>query len=161
MSLPEPDLIRERVADYPRPPRLERTWRVLRVEAFGHVIAETRHGYRVLETYHPPTYYLPGEDVDRGALQKLNARSLCEWKGIASYYDVVLGGRRIVSAAWGYHSPTAPFAPLSGHFAFYPTHLDCFVDGERVRPQEGGFYGGWITSEVVGPFKGEPGTGHW
>lgn len=157
MSLPEPQPLRERVADYPRPPHLQHTSRVLRVEAFGQVIAETRRGLRVLETWHPPTYYLPVEDVDRGVLERLNARSLCEFKGVANYFDVVLGGRRIVSAAWSYPHPTPAFAPLAGHLAFYPSKLDCFVDGERVRAQEGGFYGGWITADLIGPFKGDGG----
>ena len=152
----------ESVWDYPRPAIGERTNRLLRVEFAGEVIAETRNGVRTLETSHPPTYYFPPEDVKREHLHPTGDRSLCEWKGQAHYFDVVVSDRTAPQASWFYPNPTQPFQLLSGHFAFYPALMDaCFVDGERVEPQPGGFYGGWVTRDLTGPFKGGPGSMGW
>jgi uncharacterized protein (DUF427 family) len=152
--------VAESVWDYPRPPRVEATERRVRVELGGAVIADTRGAWRVLETSHPPTYYVPLEDVAPGALvESGGATTFCEWKGIASYYDVVAGGKRASRAAWTYHEPRPGFEAIRDAVAFYPAAMDaCWVDDERVEPQPGGFYGGWITRDVVGPFKGEPGS---
>ena len=125
------------------------------------MIADTTGARRVLETYHPPTYYLPPEDVFTRALKPLPATSYCEWKGTASYFDVESGTDRAERAAWAYFDPQSPYEELSGYVSFYPSLVDCFVDGERVRPQPGVFYGGWVTSAVTGPFKGSPGMDGW
>lgn len=152
----------ESVWDYPRPPRLEQTQRHIQVLFNGVTIADTRRAWRVLETSHPPTYYIPPEDIQMDYLQPGNGRSFCEWKGPAGYYSVVVDGRRAENAAWFYPNPTPDFTPIRNHVAFYAAQMDaCTVDGERVQPQPGSFYGGWITSDVVGPFKGEPGSWGW
>jgi uncharacterized protein (DUF427 family) len=150
----------ESVWDYPRPPRLEATERHLVVRLGATVIAATRHGLRVLETSHPPTYYFPPADIDVTLLTPAPGRSWCEWKGAASYLDVTVGATHLPRAAWSYPEPTAPFAALANHVAFYPHQLECLVDDERAEPQNE-FYGGWITSHVAGPFKGPPGTEWW
>jgi uncharacterized protein (DUF427 family) len=148
--------------DYPRPPRLEPVSARLVVVLAGDTIADTTRGYRVLETSHPPNYYLPLDDVVFDALERTEGRSFCEFKGRAHYYTVRAGERIESDAAWGYDEPSAAYQQLAGHVAFYAGRMDgCFVDGERVTPQPGGFYGGWITSKVVGPFKGGPGTRGW
>jgi uncharacterized protein (DUF427 family) len=158
----EPAPGQESVWDYPRPPRVEKTDRHLRVVFHGVTIAETRRALRVLETSHPPVYYIPPEDIRMRHLVELSESSWCEWKGGASYYDVVVEGRRAERAAWTYHQPRAGYEAIKDHVAFYPGRMDaCTVNGERVTPQPGGFYGGWITSDVVGPFKGGPGTRGW
>jgi len=155
-------LPRERVADYPRPPALVASTEHVRVEALGQLLAETQQCLRVLETFHPPTYYLPPEALRRELLEPVEGRSFCEWKGIARYFDVVVAAgtpaeRRLRRAVWSYPSPTPAFAALAGWFALYPALMDsCWVDGELVVPQPGGFYGGWITDRVQGPFKGDP-----
>ncbi len=152
----------ESVWDYPRPPRLERTRRRLEVDFAGEVVADTRAGWRVLETSHPPVYYLPPEDIRMDLLRSAGGGSFCEWKGIARYWDVVVGGREARKAAWSYPDPTPSFAPIRDHLAFYAGPMDeCRVDGAVVTPQPGGFYGGWITPDVVGPFKGGPGSWGW
>ncbi len=153
----------ESVWDYPRPPRLESVTKQLRVTLGGTLIAETARGHRVLETSHPPVYYIPRDDVSEGALIASGGRSHCEWKGAATYYDVVGGnGVRIPRGAWSYLDPDAGFDAIRGAIAFYPAGMDvCEVAGERVTPQPGGFYGGWITRDITGPFKGEPGTMGW
>jgi uncharacterized protein (DUF427 family) len=152
----------ESVWDYPRPPALERSDRHVVMRRGDTVIAETRRPWRVLETSHPPGWYLPREDVAPGVLVPSSAAStVCEWKGRATYWDVVLPEGVLEAAVWSYESPTAPFAALAGAVTGYPALLECLVDGERARPQEGRFYGGWITSDVVGPFKGGPGTLGW
>lgn len=152
----------EWVWDYPRPPRLEAVPESLRVEWGGRVVAESRRGWRVLETSHPPTYYIPIADTDADLLQRGQGSSWCEYKGRARYYDLALGEARSASAAWGYDQPSQGFEQLAGALAFYPSRVEaCFVDGERVRAQEGDFYGGWITSKVAGPFKGGPATLGW
>jgi uncharacterized protein (DUF427 family) len=164
-SRPAPDPAgpgQESVWSYPRPPRLEATGRRLRVVLGGAVIAETRAGFRVLETSHPPNYYFPAHDVVDGALARGAGASWCEFKGRAHYFDVRGGNRLERDAAWGYDDPSPGFEPLRGCVAFYPGRMDaCFVDAEEVIAQPGGFYGGWITNDVVGPFKGTPGTMGW
>lgn len=158
----EPGPGQESVWDYPRPPRLEPTDRRVRVEFGGEVIAETTRALRVLETSQPPAFYLPPDDVALERLEPSAKHTYCEWKGQADYWTVRVGDRVAVDAAWSYPSPVPGFAALAGHLAFYPRAMDaCWVDDERVRANEGDFYGGWITSSVVGPFKGAPGTGHW
>lgn len=152
----------ESVWDYPRPPVLVSDARRVRVMLGEVVVADTRGALRLLETSHPPTFYLPRTDVDMRCLVAAGGGSFCEWKGSASYFDVRVGGEVVAAAAWSYPSPIdEAFAALAGHLAFYATKLACFVGEERVRPQGGGFYGGWITGELTGPFKGDPGAGHW
>ncbi len=148
--------------DYPRPPRLERSDERVVIELGGVRVADTTSSLRVLETSHPPTYYVPREAFVPGALRPGEGSSFCEWKGAASYLDVLGGDRIAVGKAWYYPEPSSDFAGLRDHVAVYPAAMDrCLVDDEVVRPQAGGFYGGWITSRVVGPFKGEPGTWGW
>ena len=152
----------ERVADYPRPPRLERDARRVRVVFAGETIVDTTAAWRVLETTHPPTFYLPMDAFAPGTLVASARSSFCEWKGHASYWSVAAGGRVARDVAWGYPEPSAGFEPIRGHVALYAGPMDgCFVGDKRVVPQEGGFYGGWITSELIGPFKGAPGTMFW
>lgn len=148
--------------DYPRPPALERTSSRLTVEVAGVVVADTSRAWRVLETSQPPAYYLPPDDVRLDLLEATTSSTFCEWKGQASYRSIRVGDRVAVDAAWVYERPVERFAPIVGHLAFYPGRVDrCTVDGEVVRANEGHFYGGWITSRVVGPFKGGPGTAGW
>jgi uncharacterized protein (DUF427 family) len=165
MRRPTPDTPgpgQESVWDYPRPPRLERTTHHVEVILGGVVIARTSSPLRVLETSHPPTYYLPVADFVPGALRRAGGGSLCEWKGRASYMDLVGGDAVAERAGWFYPSPTPAFAAIIDHLALYPALMDrCTVDGEVVVAQPGGFYGGWVTSKVVGPFKGDPGTMFW
>ena len=152
----------ESVWDYPRPPRLETSAEQVAVELGGRVIATTSHSWRVLETSHPPTYYLPRDAFEPGALREAAGATWCEWKGAASYFDLVAGDRVAPRAAWTYLSPTPGFEPIAGAVAVMPGLADrCSVDSETVLPQPGSFYGGWVTSRVVGPFKGEPGTSGW
>ena len=153
----------ESVWDYPRPPRVEPSSRRVRIELGGEEIVDTTRAQRVLETSHPPTYYVPSEDVAPDALVPSRGRTtFCEWKGVASYYDVVTAGRTVERGAWTYHDPTPGFEAIRDAVAFYPGRMDaCFVDDERVVAQPGDFYGGWITSDVVGPFKGVAGTTGW
>ena len=148
--------------DYPRPPRLEPSTRLVVVEFAGTIIARTRRAVRVLETSHPPTFYLPSKDVSFEYLRPVSgAGSVCEWKGAATYYDVTAGGQTVERSAWTYLYPTPTFGTITGHVSFYPSAFDCSVDGEVVKAQPGGFYGGWVTRDVVGPFKGGPGTWGW
>jgi uncharacterized protein (DUF427 family) len=157
-----PEAGQESVWDYPRPPRLERTARRLRVVFAGRTIADTVAGWRVLETSHPPVYYLPPADVDAGVLALAAGSSFCEFKGRASYYDLVAGPLRSERAAWFYPAPARAFAPIANHLAFYASRVEaCYVDDERVVAQAGDFYGGWVTKDVVGPFKGDAGTWGW
>jgi len=152
----------ESVWDYPRPPRVETSQKLVRVEFAGEVIAETTRAYRVLETSHPPVFYIPLEDVRGEFLRPSRRRTYCEFKGEAGYYDLVAGGREVREAAWYYPEPSARYEALRGHVAFYPGRVDAaWVADEQVTPQEGDFYGGWITSEIEGPFKGAPGTAGW
>ena len=151
----------ESVWDYPRPPKLERSTRHVEVKFDGQPIADTHGAYRVLETSHPPAWYLPPTDIRKEFLRAESKASHCEWKGAAQYWSVQVGARVAQNAAWSYAQPTANFAAIAEYVAFYPGELECFVDGERVQPQPGGFYGGWITPDVAGPFKGIPGSWGW
>ncbi len=161
---PEPG--QESVWDYPRPPQLEPTDEHVVVRLGGTVVLDTRRALRVLETSHPPSYYLPLDDFAPGALQPATGTSFCEWKGLAIYLDVVGGtaDSPVVAsrAAWTYPQPSSPFEQLAGFVSLYPGQMDeCTVGGEVVQAQPGDFYGGWITSRVVGPFKGVPGSRGW
>ncbi len=159
---PGPQPAPESVWDYPRPPRLERVPQRIEVVFAGVTIVDTTAAYRVLETSHPPNYYLPEADVRPGVLRRNAQASFCEWKGLAHYYDVVVGDHLAPSAAWGYDSPTPAYAAIAGHVALYAGRIDeCRIGGEVVQPQPGGFYGGWITANLTGPFKGAPGTEGW
>jgi len=159
---PGPGPGQESVWDYPRPPRVDAVAARVVVVLGGVTVLDTRRALRVLETSHPPTYYLPLADADRAAFVPTSGSSWCEWKGRASYLDVVGGDRRAPAAAWLYPAPSPGYAELIDHVALYPGRMDsCTVDGEVVRAQEGGFYGGWVTDAVVGPFKGGPGTVGW
>ncbi len=158
----EPGLGQESVWDYPRPPRLEDVAGEILVVYAGITIAETRRGKRVLETSHPPVYYIPPQDIGMHYLMKSPLTSWCEFKGNAHYYSVVVNKKEANNAAWYYPEPTPDFLALKNYVAFYPGLMDaCYLSGEKVEPQPGGFYGGWITKNIVGPFKGEPGTEGW
>jgi len=158
----EPGPGQESVWDYPRPPRLERIDKHIQIIFNGAIIADTRRAFRVLETSHPPVYYLPPEDVDQEYVRPVPGSSWCEWKGEAAYFTVRVGDKTVERVAWSYPHPTLAFKEMAGYLAFYAGPMDtCTVDGERVRPQPGNFYGGWITDDIVGPFKGEPGTMGW
>jgi uncharacterized protein (DUF427 family) len=174
------------VWDYPRPPALQESTRHVVVRSGDILIAESRSAWRVLETSHPPTWYLPPAGVHHDRIRRSSSRStMCEWKGGATYWDVAAGDVAAgdvaagdvaagdvapgntgsatwrEAAAWSYQAPTLRFVPITGFLSFMPSAVECYIDGERVLPQAGGFYGGWITSDVVGPFKGEPGTWGW
>lgn len=152
----------ESVWDYPRPPRLEPSTRRLRVVFGGVTIADTTEAFRVLETSHPPTWYLPPKHVRTDLLEASARTSFCEWKGRARYWTLRVGDRAAVDAVWDYPQPTPGFAPITGYFSLYPGRMDaCFVGDEQVVAQAGDFYGGWITAEIKGPFKGGPGTAGW
>jgi uncharacterized protein (DUF427 family) len=155
-------VVTESVWDYPRPPSVEATARLVRVIFDGKIIADTTRALRVLETSHPPVYYIPRDDVRHEYLVAAKRHSSCEFKGRADYYSIAHDGRLAVEAAWSYPQPAPGYERLADHFAFYPGRVDaCFVDDERVEPQPGDFYGGWITADIVGPFKGGPGTRGW
>ncbi len=152
----------ESVWDYPRPPRLEDVDKKVKVVFGGVTLAYTTRAKRVLETSHPPVYYIPPQDIRMEHLKSAGGRSFCEWKGVASYYDIETDERTEARAAWFYLAPVPAYASLKDHVAFYPSLMDgCRVNGEKVEAQEGDFYGGWVTSEIVGPFKGAPGTRGW
>ena len=153
----------ERVADYPRPPRVEPVPERIRVVFGGTTVADSTRAHRVLETTHPPVYYIPREDVVASALApSTGGTTFCEWKGSASYLDVVAGGQHAERAAWTYPEPAPGFEPIRDAVAFYCAPMDaCFVGDERATPQPGGFYGGWVTGAIEGPFKGGPGTQGW
>ena len=158
----EPGPGQESVWDYPRPPRLEDTDKHIQIVFNGTVIADTRRAKRVLETSHPPVYYLPPDDVRLEYFTPTAGQSYCEWKGVAGYYTVTVGERSATQSAWFYPDPTPAFVPLQNYIAVYPSRMDsCTVDGEIVTAQPGDFYGGWITPNIVGPFKGDPGTMGW
>lgn len=158
----EPGPGQESVWDYPRPPRVEPAHARVTIELGGRLIADTTRAVRVLETSHPPAYYLPPEDFVEGALVPAEGSSFCEFKGHAAYYDIVGGEAVAPGAGWYYPSPSRGFDAIAGFVSVYPGRMDrCTVDGEVVTPQEGGFYGGWITANIVGPFKGGTGTWGW
>jgi uncharacterized protein (DUF427 family) len=152
----------ESVWDYPRPPRVEPVARRIRVEFGGIVLAETDAAFRVLETASPPVYYLPPADVRTEYLEPSPRSTVCEWKGVANYRSVRVGDRFVEDVAWSYPEPNPGYEAICDYLAFYAGKMDaCYVGGVRVTPQPGRFYGGWITPDVVGPFKGEPGTEMW
>ena len=158
----EPTAGQESVWDYPRPPRLEKVSERLRVMFNGKTIADTVAGYRVLETSHPPVYYIPPDDIDRQYLLTASGSSWCEFKGHAKYWSLDVDGRRAENAAWSYPAASRAFIDIAGYVAFYASKVEaCWVGEERVQPQQGDFYGGWITSRIVGPFKGGTGTQGW
>ncbi|BAY40205.1 hypothetical protein NIES2111_45880 [Nostoc sp. NIES-2111] len=158
----EPKPGQESVWDYPRPPRLEDTNKHIQIIFNGVIIADTQNAKRVLETSHPPSYYLPPEDIKMEYLFLTPQSSFCEWKGSAGYYTIRVEDKEVQNAAWFYSNPTSQFASIKAHVAFYAHLMDaCYVNGEKVEPQPGNFYGGWITSDVVGPFKGIPGSWGW
>lgn len=158
----EPQPGQESVWDYPRPPRLEETSKHIQIVFNGVTIADTHQAKRVLETSHPPVYYIPLEDIRQEYLVKSARSTFCEWKGHGSYYSLAVGDKQVDDVAWYYPEPTPAFAAIANHVAFYPAPMDgCYVDGEKVTPQPGSFYGGWITSDIVGPFKGALGTWGW
>ena len=158
----EPEENQESVWDYPRPPRVERTSKTLKVIFNGEVIAQTNNGYRVLETSHPPAYYIPQSDIKMAYLERTSHTTFCEFKGAASYWTITVGDKSATNAAWSYHNPTPGYQTIADYICFYASKMDaCYVDDELVQPQAGDFYGGWITSDVVGPFKGDAGTWGW
>ena len=158
----EPSPGQESVWDYPRPPALEPSEKRIQIFCDGLSLVDTTASFRVLETSHPPVYYVPPESVRMDLMIEASHGSFCEWKGHAHYYDLALPGRTIPNAAWCYRSPTARFEPIAGYLAFYPSKMDrCLVDGEDAESQPGDFYGGWITGDIVGPFKGGPGSLGW
>lgn len=152
----------ESVWDYPRPPRLEDVNQPIKVIFNGIILAETQRAKRVLETSHPPMYYIPPEDIKLEYLQQTSRRSWCEWKGSCSYYNITVADKQAVNAAWSYLSPVPEFIDIQNYYSFYASFMDaCYVGDELVQAQTGDFYGGWITQNIVGPFKGEPGTMGW
>ncbi|MEO7348396.1 MAG: DUF427 domain-containing protein [Terrimesophilobacter sp.] len=158
----KPKAGQESVWDYPRPPRVEAMPERIVVKLGGQVIVDTTEAVRVLETSHPPVYYVPMDAFAEGVLAPVEGTTFCEFKGQASYFDLVTGGVVASRAAWTYPEPSRGFEALATRIALYPGRMDsCEVDGERVTSQAGDFYGGWITSKIVGPFKGGPGTLGW
>lgn len=152
----------ESVWDYPRPPIVEKVGERLRVEFAGEIIADSSRGFRVLETSHPPVYYIHRDDILDGILQIAKGTSYCEYKGTAVYWNLAHNGHYIERAAWSYPDPNSGYTPIRYHLAFYASMVDsCWVGDEQAQAQAGDFYGGWITSKVVGPFKGDPGTQGW
>lgn len=155
----EPGPGQESVWDYPRPPDLRPDGRRVEVRAGGRVIADSTHTVRVCETASPPTFYIPPADLRWNALVEAPGQTYCEWKGSAVYW--ALAAEPDTPVAWAYPKPKRAFRRLRDYVCFYPGRVECRVDGVRVQAQQGGFYGGWITPEIVGPFKGDPGTGGW
>ena len=155
----EPGDDQESVWDYPRPPALIDCEQAVEIKSDGIVLACTTRSKRVLETASPPTVYISPDDIDLGLLQTMHGSSMCEWKGAASYWGLAAGGATPIG--WSYSAPTPAFADIRDWLCFYPGRIECFIEGERVRPQEGGFYGGWVTDNIVGPWKGGPDTSHW
>jgi uncharacterized protein (DUF427 family) len=156
-----PDAHQESVWDYPRPPVIRPDDREVIVRVGGVEVVRTRHALRLLETASPPGFYLPFRDTLAGAFVLAPGASQCEWKGRARYWTIEAGGVQLVAAAWSYDHPIGGYDALRDHVAIYATRAECFVDGERVRPQDGGFYGGWVTDDIAGPWKGGAGTGGW
>lgn len=157
----KPELGQVSVWDFPRPPELVRDKRKIEIHWGKALIARTRGSWAVRETSHPPTFYLPMADIDKTLLRVAGSGSFCEWKGPALYWDLLDGEHCLAKVAWSYPHPLAGAEPLADCMAFYAHHLDCTVDGEQVVPQPGGFYGGWITPDLSGPFKGGPNSSHW
>jgi uncharacterized protein (DUF427 family) len=158
----EPGPGQESVWDYPRPPRLEECSKHIQVLFNGVTLVDSKESIRILETSHPPVYYIPRKDIRMEYLLEATGSSFCEWKGRARYFTVAVDRRRVERAAWSYPTPRGNYLSIKDFLAFFPSSMDrCLVDGERVKPQAGGFYGGWITGDLVGPFKGEPGSEFW
>lgn len=158
----EPQPGQESVWDYPRPPRLEQSSRRVRIVFNGETIADSTRAYRVLETSHPPVYYIPAEDIKMEYFTEASGTSFCEWKGKARYFTITVGDKKAEKVAWDYPDPTPGFTAIKDHLAFYPSRMDaCYLDEEQVQAQAGDFYGGWITNDIVGPFKGGAGTWGW
>ncbi len=152
----------ESVWDYPRPPRLETCDKHIKIIFNGVTIVDSQQAYRVLETSHPPSYYIPPDDIHIEYLQPTPKQSFCEWKGLGNYYTLTVKEKQAINVAWYYPNPTAEFAAIKDYVAFYAEPMDeCLVNGEKVTPQPGNFYGGWITSDIVGPFKGVAGSWGW
>ena len=152
----------ESVWDYPRPPKVEPATQRIRVQFAGELVADSLRAIRVLETSHPPVYYIPRADVRKDLLIPSATRTYCEFKGVASYWSLWVQNQLSPEAAWCYDSPAPRFEAIRGHFAFYAGRVQaCYVDEERVQAQLGGFYGGWVTSDIIGPFKGRPGSETW
>ena len=163
-DIPKPRKGQESVWDYPRPPALEHIKAHGLVKYKDIIIADSKNIIKIMETASPPTYYIPENDIDINMLHKNNHYTFCEWKGEANYFDLVSGSNVIENVAWTYPDPladTTDFLPIKHHLAFYAGTLDCYLDDEKVDPQQSKFYGGWVTSRILGPFKGEPGTSHW
>ena len=158
----QPRAGQESVWDYPRPPRVEPTSRRLRIIFNGKTIADTTSAFRILETSHPPAYYIPQEDIEMQYLTPTSRQTFCEFKGRASYWTISVEGQVAENAAWSYENPAPGFEAVKSYICFYANRVDAaYVDEEKVTPQAGDFYGGWITADVVGPFKGGPGTRGW
>lgn len=152
----------ESVWDYPRPPKLEKVNSTVEVFFAGRRIASSNNALRILETSHPPTIYIPPEDIEKDVLIKSDQTTFCEWKGKGNYYHLESGSQRVENAAWYYPEPKKSYRELKDHLSFYPSKVEaCFINGEKVEAQAGDFYGGWITSKIVGPFKGAPNTFGW
>jgi uncharacterized protein (DUF427 family) len=158
----EPGPGQESVWDYPRPPRVEASNKHVKI-IFNHVvIAESHQTQRILETSHPPVFYIPWADLDQAYFHPTPKTTFCEWKGVASYFTITVGNKSADSVAWSYRNPIPAFAAIQDHIAVYPSRMDsCYLDEERVQAQPGDFYGGWITSDIVGPFKGGAGSWGW
>ncbi len=157
----EPGPGQESVWDYPRPPKLVSDRRRVEVRLGATIIADSQNVFRVLETASPPPFYLPPHDVRAELLEVWSGASVCEWKGMAQYWALKRGGRSGEPVGWSYPKPKRSFESIANYFSFYPARVECSVEGERVHPQPGQFYGGWVTGEIVGPFKGAAGTHHW
>jgi len=159
---PEQTQARESVWDYPRPPKVEPTTKRIHVQFAEEVVADTHRALRVLETSHPPVYYIPRADIREDLLLPGSRHTFCEFKGLTSYWTLRVRDKLSVNASWSYESPSPGYEAIRGHLAFYVARVDaCFVDDERVQAQPGEFYGGWVTSDIIGPFKGEPGSETW
>lgn len=156
----EPQEGQESVWDYPRPPQIVPCNRLVEVRHSHGIIARSRETLRVLETASPPSFYIPPQHIDWAQLVETGMRSVCEWKGEASYWALATSPDA-PPVAWQYREPLTEFETLRDYLSFYPGRVGCYVDGERVRAQHSEFYGGWITDAIVGPFKGDPGTGGW
>jgi len=156
-----PNSRQESVWDYPRPPRVVSDDRLVSIRVGEVLVAHATNCLRVLETASPPTFYLPSGSIRAGSLESSDTTSQCEWKGVAAYLDLILDGTRFERVAWYYPEPFSEYEELRDYVAFYPGRVDCYVGDERVLPQLGGFYAGWVTAELVGPWKGEPGSEGW
>jgi uncharacterized protein (DUF427 family) len=156
-----PEAGQESVWDYPRPPAIVVDQRRVEVRLGNLIIADSRQNYRILETASPPTFYIPPHGIRLQLLEAFPGTSVCEWKGVAQYWGLKNCSGSLQAIGWSYPSPAPPFEAIANYFSFYPGRVECYVEGEAVRPQAGEFYGGWITSEIVGPFKGSGDTRHW